>query len=163
METTALTPAPTAPPAPSAIPSSPSPAPSPSALPALAAGWQSSEFVLSLAVLTAVCSALWAGKLDPASASLLIGLIASAYPSLRTWLKARHLDTLAQALAAQGGPHAGAFAALATGFAQIDRTNGTNASNGNTAATPTSATPITTNIANPATGAAASLALPSSA
>jgi hypothetical protein len=81
-------------------------------LPSLSPGHQSSEFYLALIVVTAIMSALWAGKLDPALASALLGLIVSGYPSLRTWLKAQHVDAMADVLAAQGGQAGVALGAL---------------------------------------------------
>jgi len=92
-----------------------------SALPAPAPGWQSSEFLLALLVLAAVFAALWAGKIDSVLATTLIGLIVTGYPSLRTWLKAQHLDSVVQVLAAQtGGTHAAALNAVAEALGATD-------------------------------------------
>ncbi len=79
----------------------------------LSPGHQTSEFYLALVVVTAILAALWNGKLDPALASALLGLIVSGYPALRTWLKAQHVDAVAAVLAAQGGRGGVVAAALA--------------------------------------------------
>ena len=83
--------------------------------PALSRGHKSSEFYLALVVVATIVAALWAGKLDPALASALLGLIVSGYPTLRTWLKAQHVDAVADVLAAQirNGGGAVALGALA--------------------------------------------------
>jgi len=90
------------------------------ALPSLSPGHQSSEFYLALVVVAAIMSALWAGKLDPALASALLGLIVSGYPSLRTWLKAQHVDAMADVLATHGGPAGATLGALAAALKTTD-------------------------------------------
>jgi len=69
----------------------------------LPSGFQSSEFVLALVVLAVVLGALLAGKIDQDLAAALIGVVVAGYPSLRTWLKAAHLDAITAVLAARGG------------------------------------------------------------
>jgi len=92
--------------------------------PALSPGHQSSEFYLALVIVAVVVAALWNGKLDPTLASALLGLIASGYPSLRTWLKAQHVDAVADMLAAQGGRGGAALGALAGAVDGSNRSNG---------------------------------------
>jgi len=89
-------------------------------VPVLTGGWQTTEFLLSLVVLAGIFAALWCGKIDAGLASALLGLVATAYPGLRTWLKAQHLDKVAQVLAAQNGPHADVYHAAAAALAAVD-------------------------------------------
>ncbi|MEI9894271.1 MAG: hypothetical protein WDN28_10395 [Chthoniobacter sp.] len=97
-------------------------------IPGLSPGHQSSEFYLALVIVAAIFAALWNGKLDPALASTLLGLIVSGYPALRTWLKAQHVGAVAAVLAAQGGRGGIALATLA---GAVDGSNETNGSKGN--------------------------------
>ncbi|MDR3404964.1 MAG: hypothetical protein P4L99_20845 [Chthoniobacter sp.] len=92
--------------------------------PVLAPGNQSSEFYLALIIVAAIVGALWDGKLDPALASTLLGLIVSGYPALRTWLKAQHVGAVASVLAAQGGRGGLALGALAGAVGADNETMG---------------------------------------
>ena len=55
-------------------------------------------------------------------ASALIGLVVSSYPALRTWSKANHAETLAQAfVASQGGAAHPQLVTALTAFAEALR------------------------------------------
>jgi hypothetical protein len=109
-------------------------------VPALGRGVETTEFLLSLGVLGAILAALWAGKIDAGLASALLGLVATAYPGLRTWLKAQHLDKVAEVLAAQQGAHAEVYHAAAAALAAVDATEDLAAGSAVTGVSATSST-----------------------
>jgi hypothetical protein len=119
-------------------------------VPALGRGVETTEFLLSLGVLGAILAALWAGKIDAGLASALLGLVATAYPGLRTWLKAQHLDKVAEVLAAQQGAHAEVYHAAAAALAAVDATEDLGAGSAVTGVSATSSTVAGVSVAGPA-------------
>jgi len=107
------------------------PTPAAPVFPVLSPGHQSSEFYLALVVVATIVAALWAGKLDPTLASALLGLIVSGYPTLRTWLKAQHVDAMADVLAVQMKTGGGAVALSALAGAVGRPSDTADGSNGN--------------------------------